>query len=368
MMVDRNNGNVNNKFLILCVISVTRAVMKNALFESYSSCTLQIIRNAHLDKLLISRRSARIVARRRTIALDDSCMEGSLHSNLHERSILFKNVASKPFSVHRRSFAGRVASQTPIADSMHNQACGQNDSIICPMIDSCETEQVFNKTQVESSQIRSLEDEGECSITAVVDTETDNVSSNEQMKFAVDQMSNHDQMPSIDQMSDDNYVSSEMDLQIDITERQRVSPCDNDSLLPLLATIDVHDECFFPVTSQSVLDAAIPSALNLPAPLQPLNFSKRLRPVPNLLPMCDLIEFNDTPTVKKYPAAKKFKASKFIIQCLEQIDEQRASDTCIKSANSSHGLEVESTNISPGLGLNESDEKFGKLFFSDESE
>ena len=92
----------------------------------------------------------------------------------------------------------------------------------------------------------------------------------------------------------------------------------------------------------------------MPAPIAPL--TQLNRSAPQLEQSFDLIDFNDSPPVATYPRAKASRTSKFIVQFLEDYESKQ------------NDVSMESINVSPGFELNQSDEKFGKLVFSDDSD
>lgn len=81
---------------------MTRSDYRKVVVDLYSACKVRIKRNQNLEKLLVSRRSAKVCARRKTIAL------GITPSTFVERSVLFKNIKSKPFTTRRHSVNDRL--------------------------------------------------------------------------------------------------------------------------------------------------------------------------------------------------------------------------------------------------------------------
>lgn len=116
----------------------------------------------------------------------------------------------------------------------------------------------------------------------------------------------------------------------------------------------------------SILDEAIPNDLILPKPLMPLmplNRSKSVRPIPGLLPLCDI------PVVKKYCGAKKViknkeptpkvnKVSQLILGILDSYKSQESQKV--------PGVSGESVTLQ--ASFDDSHASFGKLVYSDDSD
>lgn len=72
--------------------------------ESFIGCKVRIARNLNLEKLLVTRRSAKIRARRTTIAVDKSIFSSGSSAD-SGTSLLFKKMSSKPFTRRRSMYA-----------------------------------------------------------------------------------------------------------------------------------------------------------------------------------------------------------------------------------------------------------------------
>lgn len=115
-------------FLQLCVIrnatmffllSATRRDTHKLLIESYSKCKVRISRKPELEKLLSTRRTAKIAARRKTITVDYVAPSTSNCSS----TSLFKKISDKPFWQRRRSIA---------ANKLQTVASNKTDEVAGP--------------------------------------------------------------------------------------------------------------------------------------------------------------------------------------------------------------------------------------------
>lgn len=134
-------------------------------------------------------------------------------------------------------------------------------------------------------------------------------------------------------------------------------------LLPSLPSIDMFDDSnvnLWPVAQPSIMDLTIPKIMNLPPPIEPIQRKQKTkRLVPNLMPIRNLIDFNSSSYGKNdenesaKPSSNGSGTSKLILELLDNYEK--------------HDVPNGSISLSPGFGLNESDEQFGKLVYSDDS-
>lgn len=110
---------------------MTRSSTRHDLLEDFSKCTVRIIKIPYFDQLLRSQRSAKIKARRRTVAVDGSIS----HSGGNGQSALFKKVTNKPFTNRRSSVSHAAAVTTPapnvdrfVPNHQHQQSSSINAS------------------------------------------------------------------------------------------------------------------------------------------------------------------------------------------------------------------------------------------------
>lgn len=229
--------------IILLLLSVTRGRVHEIMVQSFTHCEISIKRKPHLEKLLAAGRSAKIVNRRKTIAVDGA----SQSPNPLTKSVLFKNISNKPFTTRRNSVKSRSIGHT--TDNVSNQ------EVLSVMVDMSHKENVPPELF-----------ESECSI---------NLSSNNQslqtecistLDITNDSLTgdfgmNSNEMVSIDELSI-NVVSNIMD-------SSKTSENDNEILLPSVP-IPEYDKQHGQVMKMSpILNDSIPDLLNLPDPLQP---------------------------------------------------------------------------------------------------
>lgn len=95
---------------------------------NYSQCSVRINRNACLENLLIVRRSAKIIARRSTVASSHI-----ITSSPAQSANLFKKIANKPFVARRRSVCARK--EIPQLDEM----VAKDDVVVLSEVSSSNT-------------------------------------------------------------------------------------------------------------------------------------------------------------------------------------------------------------------------------------
>lgn len=81
------------------------------LLHEFSECSVRIVKNTRLDKLLIARRAAKIIHHRKTIAV-----ENVPQKSINGSSALFKKVKDKPFKSRRHSTNGPDSSNSILVD------------------------------------------------------------------------------------------------------------------------------------------------------------------------------------------------------------------------------------------------------------
>lgn len=94
---------------------MTRGRVHEIMVQSFRHCEIAIKRKPHLEKLLTAGRSAKIVNRRKTIAVDGA----SQSPDPLTKSVLFKNISNKPFTTRRNSVKTRSIGQS--TDTVSNQ-------------------------------------------------------------------------------------------------------------------------------------------------------------------------------------------------------------------------------------------------------
>lgn len=98
--------------------------------QSFTHCEISIKCKPHLEKLLTAGRSAEIVNRRKTIAVDGA----SQSPNPLTKSVLFKNISNKPFTTSRNSVKSRSIGHTTVT--------GSNQEVLPVMVDMSHKENV----------------------------------------------------------------------------------------------------------------------------------------------------------------------------------------------------------------------------------
>lgn len=92
---------------------MTRSTTRLKLLDDFSKCTVRITKKPYFDQLLRTQRSAKIIARRCTVAVDNSVS----HSVASGQSALFKKVTNKPFINRRKSVCSQNITRAVAATS-----------------------------------------------------------------------------------------------------------------------------------------------------------------------------------------------------------------------------------------------------------
>lgn len=327
----------------------TRRDTQKLLIERYSQCKVRIDRNTGLDKLLITRRSAKITARRRTIVFD-----GFVAPPVANRStMLFKKISDKPFATRRRSMCAKVSldkSDDQNVAHQHVQSNEANEDIAVPgpsglqdsVISTKKIDEAIWNSDVGNDEVLHSNNENNCdevieattTIASSVnestfsDADKENVLSSEEVLFPF--------LPSVivqKEFANANKVSTILDSAV---------PNFNDLPIPIvpLSTQVLNAEgdlilMDLEVSSQ-ILDASVPELIDLPAPIAPLRENgetKRL--VPSLIPICDM-------NVKTYgPAKKASKTSQMILGVLDKFEEQQKEQS-VSSKEINIAVDIES--------------------------
>lgn len=268
----------------------------------------------NLEKLLFGGRSAKIAARRRTIAVD-------YVAPANRTSILLNRVASKPFISRRVSVSARMVSdEVDDPDPINESAIPTGNLESVPEEHAEENEESVLDSQMVTPALEDDNKENENSATHL-----------QKNGFGLSES-----IPDIDAPT---ASSSPVNVQADSQEDSLIEPV---VLLPSLPAVQLQANRAISGNRLSLIDMDVPIPSNLPAPMAPMAPS-RVRPVP------DLIAIDD---IKMYrPARKISDTCQFILRCLDNYE--RAKETVPKD------------NVSISLHAEQSDESFGKLFYSD---
>lgn len=128
-------------------------------------------------------------------------------------------------------------------------------------------------------------------------------------------------------------------------------------LLPWLPLVEFSNN-LFPTSETSIIDDEIPTTMNLPLPMAPINVqSKPQRNVPVLIPIRDLISF-PMPNSPIGSIEKRSKTSQFILDTLDKIQAETGKPDQTVPHNTI-------TNLVDETRMDYVDESFGHLHFSD---
>lgn len=263
---------------------------------NYSQFVVRIERNACLEKLLITRRAAKIVTRRATVAIGRA---GA--SSTASKVDLFKRISNKPFARRRSVCVDRsklkAVDQTtaPSAEADDNSTLNdidtdkendapKNDNILLPFLPSIETPMRAN----------------------IVSTLLDSAVPNS-VKLPT---------PITPIAAKIRPVSVSKDL-----------ICMEDSLptpiVPIVSTMPPvgAENDLMCMGMPSVIDSFVPNSVGLPAPIIPIQPEQSAkRAIPGLIPYCDLI----AATTKKYGPAKRLSnTSQLILGTLHKFEEKK---------------------------------------------
>lgn len=110
---------------------MTRSTTRDLWLNEFSKCTVRITKIPHLDQLLRNQRSAKIIARRNTVAIGNSTNRSAVNGP----NALFRKVTNKPFTsrrINRRSSmcSTNNVSTVAVADGTPEPNTDRNVSIV----------------------------------------------------------------------------------------------------------------------------------------------------------------------------------------------------------------------------------------------
>lgn len=161
---------------------MTRGRVHEIMVQSFRHCEIAIKRKPHLEKLLTAGRSAKIVNRRKTIAVDGA----SQSPNPLTKSVLFKNISNKPFTTRRNSVKSRSIGHT--TDTVSNQ------EVLSVMVDMSRKENVppelsVSEYSLNSSNNQSLQTECISTLDIINDSSTEDFGMNSNEIVSMDELS-----------------------------------------------------------------------------------------------------------------------------------------------------------------------------------
>lgn len=327
----------------------TRSDTQKLLIERYSQCKVEIGRNIGLNKLLITRRSAKITARRRTIVLD-----GFVAPPVANRStMLFKKISDKPFATRRRSMCAKVSldkSDDQNVAHQHVQSKQANEDIAVQGPSGLQDSVTSTKKIDEVTSNLDAENDGglysnnENNCDEVIEATTSasiSSSANESTLSDADKENMSEEvlfpfLPSVivqKEFANANQMSMILDSGV---------PNFNDLPIPIVPlptqVLNAEGDLILmdlEVSSQ-ILDASVPALIDLPAPIVPLRENgETKRAVPSLIPICDM-------NVKTYrPAKKTSKTSQMILDVLDKFKEQQKQQ-CVSTEGINIAVDIKS--------------------------
>lgn len=339
---------------------VTRGDAQKLLIESYSQCKVRISRNTKMEKLFLTRRTAKINARRKSIALNEYVAPLAVDRS----TMLFKEITNKPFMTRRRSVSTRITrvnsdkndADRRISDSskagegtilVHDDrnktideeaksnSVSENDDELHPNNENHETKEVIEQTTTQSTVSTGPEHSS-----SATDVDKENDASTETILLPF--------LPPVVVQKDVIHAMSSTILDSNMPSMHNLPK----PIMPITQHVDVEDDLIRMdlEVSQAILDCSVPDLLDLPAPIAPIHESNQTkRAVPFLIPICDM---------KKYgPTKKMTKTSQMILGVLNEFDQHQ-----LKTKQS---IPAEEVNITIDF---ESDESIGQLYYSSDSE
>lgn len=145
-------------------------------------------------------------------------------------------------------------------------------------------------------------------------------------------------------------------------------------LIPSVPSVDTV-ATLWPTCPQPIMDEAIRDDLVLATPMIPLTqrnpTRNRSRSVPNLLPICDLIDLFDSAAVNEETKAKSTKTSQRILGFLDNYSVLQQLGVSPSTRRDENQLAQEDEGPSTSVSISPrfySDMNFGQLFYSDESD
>lgn len=359
--------------------SETRLQIRRDQLVNFPDCVVAIVKNVGLEELISVRRAAKIVKRRESVRIKKTAT-GNLES-----SILFKNVSSKPFVTRHRSRRAKsigdignidnaVAHYQPNSpDVVQNDEEDSNDIATEPTTSTMLTpEKVVqstpnspNKSHIDHSTSAENIDVDVCESNPMISPDMnqwngENASDSGEVsepdlsaEETMEQSTNA--APDVSEHSSnvDNGLSTNTQSNLLVQTESNVEKSTTEAavLLPFLPHVDLLPSADLIVLDQfaSVIDQTIPIALDLPNPIQPQHFKRR---VPLLMPICDLMTFHQ---VKQYrPRRRQSGATKLILGVTEEL------------RNASYGT-TSKESVTNNESFSESEEDFGKLVYENSS-
>lgn len=295
-----------------------------------------IIKQPQFEELLISKRSANITTRRRSMNIN-----GFSSGN---NAILFKNVTNKPFVSKHRSLranttivsANRV--QTSSSTLSKNEKLTQVSALLASNgnIGGIIEDNLAENVHLNSSALVQRDSQGpmdyENGNGLLSPSEIPASSSNGSIAEAVDNVSNF------------LSVQAELENSIDGTTADS-----NDILLPFLPQVEQPSNAeiyLFESPPVSIIDQNVPFFVDLPTPIQP---GKLKRPVPLLMPICDFMTVNRHDQVKQFPPRRPSIAARIVF------------DHATKET-------VSKETITDNESFSESEDSFGRLIYESSSD
>lgn len=357
------------KFTFLLLLLATRAKTREIMIQSYSQCKVNIGRNNRLEKLLLVQRTAKITARRATLAISSYVAP----SEAGQSSVLFKRVAAKPFANRRQSVGNRMTSDKSgeKASSIENRTETTDATQSTP--NDVSTDQIEEPTN-NMALDEPIDSSVEIRIEIVHPTlSTSNAVLNDEIE-----------RPTANMALDESNLAEPNNICDTGANKENIAPQNlSDVLLPFLPPVEVRsDMC---VNSLSLLDTSMPESGNLPIPIAPIQIERDLmwdddeildcavpescvlpvpitpnqqggnvkRAIPGLIPLCDL----NGSSLKKYGPAQKIwprrssLTAQFMLGVLDKYELEKQT--------------VPAADISTSQGIEDSDDSFGQLLYSD---
>lgn len=333
----------------------TRSVARKMVAEEFSGCTVRITKKPRFESMLNARRSAKIKARRITIAVGRSDANST---GTNDQSALFKKIRNKPFKNRRNSVVENVGNQQNV-EMVQSTNDDEPNSIAISTVDDVNrsSRMSANSTPIEVDSIHPNNDEIienpvstdatlNCSIDGEIFAEAipTDVGSDQSGEFDIDCQLNaptdetnaeHVASNGTDMISSDaNLIEADKE-NVSVGDRER----DHVLLIPSLPTLHAS-ELFSSMPIESILDTSVPVDLPLSTPLKPNNVNAEKCPM--LVPYCSCGK------VKQYPGKKHPKTAAIVLSAVKKIE-----------------CEYKQT---IDADIDASDESFGRLNYSDSYE
>lgn len=292
-----------------------------AILENYENCTVRIVKMPTLERLLWGQRTAKITARRRTMAVS-----GNISSSTKGQTpALMKKISAKPFTTRRSSVGARM-----LADkSNKNQSVNKSSENVAAGLrptekpESVDKSGVSDETEVSEPNLQNLNGTVEHEFN---DSNKENSDLSEMLpiddaEFEFNDITpseERDEPPEIlsignDQSDCDNEISpiSILDTPVPNTANLPTPLFDLQSkmLLPFLPIVFAPNGCVKENDLTPILDIAIPKTVNLPTPLVPI----KKRNVPELLPLFDV-------DINRFDGTGPTETARFILQCMDRYE------------------------------------------------